>query len=42
MDKEEVEVIKEQRGKEREETKKRCAIDPQSAIDRVAQRLVEK
>jgi len=31
MDKEEVKVIKEQRRNEKEETKKRCAIDSQSA-----------
>jgi len=42
MEKKEVEVIKEQRGKEREETKKRCAIDSQSVVDRTVQRLVEK
>jgi hypothetical protein len=42
MEKEEIEVIKEQRGKEREETKKRCAIDSQSVVDRIVQRLVEK
>jgi len=42
MDKEKIEVIKEQKGKEREETNKRCAIDSQSVVDIIAQRLVEK
>jgi len=42
MEKEEIEVIREQRGKERGETKKRCAIDSQNVVDRTVQRLVEK
>jgi hypothetical protein len=41
-DKEKVKVIREQRGKEREETKKRCAIDSQNVVDITTQRLVEK
>jgi hypothetical protein len=42
MDKKGVEVIKEQRRKENEETKKMCTTYSQSAIDRTIQRLVEK
>jgi hypothetical protein len=37
-----IEVIREQRKKEREETKKRCATDSHSVVDKVVQRLVEK
>jgi hypothetical protein len=37
-----IEVIREQRKKEREETKKRCAADSHSVVNKVAQRLVEK
>jgi hypothetical protein len=42
MDKEKIEVIKEQKGKKREETKKWCAIDSQSVVDIIAERLVKK
>jgi hypothetical protein len=42
MVKEVAKIIKEQTKKEREETKKRCATNSQSVIDRIAQRLIEK
>ncbi len=42
MDKEGIEVIKEQRRKEKEEIKKKCAINSQSATHKIAQRQVEK
>jgi len=42
MDKEATKVIKEQRKKERKETKKRHATNSHSVIDIVAQRLIEK
>jgi hypothetical protein len=37
-----IEVIREQRKKEREEAKKTCATYSHSVVDRVLQRLVEK
>jgi hypothetical protein len=40
MDKEVVEVLRKKRRQEREETKKRCATNSQSVIDRTIQRLV--
>jgi hypothetical protein len=42
MDKEITKIIREQRIKEREETKKRHATDSQNAVDIPTQRLVEK
>jgi hypothetical protein len=42
MDKKIVEVIREQRIKEREETKKRRAINSHNVIDKIVQRLVQK
>ncbi len=37
-----VKVIREQRRKEREETKKRSAVDFHTVVDIIAQRLVHK
>jgi len=42
MDKKVTEVIKEQRKKEKEEIKKKCAINSQSAAHKIAQRQIEK
>ncbi len=42
MDKEVAEVIREQRKKEREETKKRRATYSHNVIDKATQRLLEK
>jgi hypothetical protein len=42
MDKKTAKVIREQKKKEREETKKRCATYSQSVEHRTSQRLVEK
>jgi hypothetical protein len=42
MDKEATKVIREQRKKERKETKKRHATNSHSVVDIVAQRLIEK
>jgi hypothetical protein len=42
MDKEATKVIRKQRRKESEETKKRHTIYSQSAIDIIVQKLVEK
>jgi hypothetical protein len=42
MHKEATKVIREQRKKEKEETKKKRAIDSQNIINRVVQRLIMK
>jgi hypothetical protein len=42
MDKKVAEIIREQRKKEREQTKKMHTTNSHSVVDRVAQRLIEK
>jgi len=42
MDKKSIEIIKEQRKKEREKTKQRCEIDSHTATNIIVERLVEK